>query len=194
MRNCLYWPVAANLIDWDSLKSTIERVNWDVRELPSQPNSYVMDLLAKLKTISSSVTDLIEKRLNGRMPKAADRQLWTDLSRLTFRTLIDGFAGAKKCSYGGRAAMRLDLQHLATGMYELARQRPLPDQDLAEQFITAFFYNEAQLEELVRLRNRYSVRQIRAVIQCALVDNRKARSRLLAMLEQQPITPDLSPT
>lgn len=194
MRNSLYGPVAANVIDWDQLKATIERVNWDIRELPSQPNAYVIDLLTQLKLFGEQQNELIRRQLNCKVPKVADRQLWTDLSRFTFRTLIDGFAGAKKCSYGGRAAMRLDLQHLATGMYLLARQRPLPDQDLAEQFITAFFYNETQLEEMVRVRNRYSVRQVRAVIQCALADNRRARSRLLSMLEQQTQTSDHSPS
>lgn len=176
--------------EWEQLRLSIEKVNWDIRDLPSQPNVYVNELLDKLKQFNATKLDLVRRQLNCKLSKSIEKQLGVHFSRLTFCTLIDGFANSKKCSYSGRAAMRLDLQHLVTGISEAIAMRPLPDQDLAEQFITAYFYNETQLEELIRTRNRYTNRQIRAVIQCALADNRKSRTRLLSLLDSQ--SPDHS--
>lgn len=84
------------------------------------------------------------------LPAEAYNILWDQIVRLCYRTLLDGFATAKKCTNEGRALMQLDLRQFQLKIEGITRLRPLPDASLVEAYIKAFYLPESALEQWVQ--------------------------------------------
>ena len=60
------------------------------------------------------------------------------------------FAAARRCSNEGRALMQLDYQQFVTKLERLTRLRPLPERQLVEAYIKAYYVPESALEDWIR--------------------------------------------
>ena len=60
------------------------------------------------------------------------------------------FAAARRCSNEGRALMQLDYQQFVTKLERLTRLRPLPERQLVEAYIKAYYVPESGLEDWIR--------------------------------------------
>lgn len=84
------------------------------------------------------------------MPAEVYNILWEHMVRLSYSTLLDGLAMARKCTNEGRALMQLDLRQLQLKVEHLTRLRPLPESALVETYIKAFYLPESTLEQWVQ--------------------------------------------
>lgn len=98
--------VAARYIHHEQVVQSMERVNWEVKEIMSQHNLYVDQLIQDLYLFRLKETDLIQfnRCLSS---ESASQILWNQVLKLVNFIFIDGFSTAKKCTPEGRALMQV---------------------------------------------------------------------------------------
>lgn len=98
--------VAARYIQHEQVVQSMERVNWEVKEIMSQHNLYVDQLIQDLYLFRLKETDLIQfaRALSN---ESAGQILWNQVLKLVNFIFIDGFSTAKKCTPEGRALMQV---------------------------------------------------------------------------------------
>lgn len=64
--------------------------------------------------------------------------------------MLEGFSNARKCTNEGRALMQLDYQQFLIQLEKLTDLRPIPDKELVESYVKAYYLPEAQLEEWIK--------------------------------------------
>lgn len=79
----------------------------------------------------------------------------------------------------------MDYQQFLCKIENVVSIKPIPNKELVDEYIKAYYYTEDQLSELVKSRRDYSVKQLRSLVSCTLNDNKKARQRLLALIESE---------
>jgi len=130
-------------------------------------------------------TEVCEKQLLAiSKPKEVYNLLWENILRLSNRTFIEGFSQAKKCTNEGRALMQLDYQQFLTKIESLTTIRPIPERELVEEYIKAYYLTEPALIEWIKTRKEYNQKQIIGLINCITNDNKKMRARILTVIEQ----------
>ncbi|XP_013417386.1 syndetin-like [Lingula anatina] len=147
----------------------------------SQHNNYVDVILRELQVFSN--------RLNGvsrrvPLPEAVSKVMWEHVIGLANRTLVEGYASAKKCTNEGRALMQLDFQQLLMKLEKLTNIRPIPEREFVDAYIKAYYLPETQLELWIRDRREYSPKQLISLINCVDHINKRGRQRLVAMVEE----------
>lgn len=105
LREPIYMHVAAKYIQHEQVLQSMERVNWEVKEIMSQHNLYVDQLIQDLYVFRLKETDLIQfgRKLSS---ESASQILWNQVLKLVNFIFIDGFA-TKKCTPEGRALMQV---------------------------------------------------------------------------------------
>lgn len=185
LRRPVYMFVAVKSVEYESVLSQMCLVKWDVREIMSQHNRYVDLLLRELQIFSMRLTDIANEALGIAIPKEANDLLWEHVLRLANRTFIEGFAHAKKCTNEGRALMQLDYQQFLTKVESFTRIRPIPEKELVDEYIKAFYLTEPALEQWIKSRKEYTAKQLIALVNCCTSDNRKGRMKLISMIEAE---------
>lgn len=175
--------VAAKSLDFDSILSTMEIVRWDLEDIPSAHNHYVDKLLKELQSLSDRLSQTFEQ-LQIKLPSEAREVLWISVLKLVNRTFIEGFSMAKKCTPGGRALMQLDYQEFLTKAEKMTRVKPIPERELVEEYIKAYYLMDDALEQWILNHNEYTYRQLVALVN-SISSEKKAKSRLLGVLENR---------
>lgn len=184
LRKPSYMWVTVKCVQYEQVVSLMSTTQWNIREILSMHNTYVDLLLRELQIFSMRFTEVFQNQLLGiNKPKEVYNLLWENILRLSNRTFIEGFSQAKKCSNEGRALMQLDYQQFLTKVESLTTIRPIPEKELVEEYIKAFYLTEPALIEWIKTRKEYNPKQIIGLINCITNDNKKMRARLMAVIE-----------
>jgi hypothetical protein len=176
--------VTVKCVQYEQVVSQMSTTQWNIREILSMHNTYVDLLLRELQIFSMRFTEVFENQLLGiNKPKEVYNLLWENILRLSNRTFIEGFSQARKCSNEGRALMQLDYQQFLTKVESLTTIKPIPEKELVEEYIKAFYLTEPALIEWIKTRKEYNQKQIIGLISCITNDNKKMRARLMAVIE-----------
>uniref|UniRef100_A0A8C4QHW1 VPS50 EARP/GARPII complex subunit n=1 Tax=Eptatretus burgeri TaxID=7764 RepID=A0A8C4QHW1_EPTBU len=183
VRKPVYWMVAARALDYEQALQLMITVKWDVREIMSQHSSYVDVLIKEFERFSERLVE-VGKRI--RVPPAVSAVLWEHCIRLANRTLVEGFASARKCSTEGRALMQLDFQQFLIQLERLTNLRPIPDRDFVEIYIKAYYLTENDMERWIKEHREYSSRQLNGLVNVCIGThiNKRAKQRLLSAIEE----------
>lgn len=127
----------------------------------------------RLEELSTSSSIVISKEVIS--------SLWDSYAHVVTHVLVEGFAGAKKCSAAGRALMQLDFTHFLSVLEMLSGMKHPIHQQYVDQYIKAF-YMGSSLEEFIVSQKNYSARHMTALINCACSD-KKLRQKLLNLVE-----------
>ncbi|XP_045136373.1 syndetin-like [Portunus trituberculatus] len=182
IRHHVYTAVAAQAIDYDGVLSRMINVKWDINDLMSQHSQYVDILLRQLQVLSMR---LEEASQTSPIPEEAYTALWESIVRITNRTLLEGFASARRCTNEGRSLMQLDYQQFLMKLECLTSVRPLPDRHLVETYIKAYYLPEGALEAWVQQSQAdYSPRQLTALVATMTHVSKRSRQRIAALIEE----------
>ncbi|XP_042224394.1 syndetin-like [Homarus americanus] len=182
IRQHVYTAVAAQVIDYDGILNCMGSVKWDINDLMSQHSQYVDVLLRQLQVLSMRLEEM--SRVSP-IPSEACTALWECIVRITNRTLLEGFAGARRCTNEGRSLMQLDYQQFLMKLECLTSVRPLPDRHLVETYIKAYYLPEGALEEwLQQNRGNYSSRQLTALVATMTHISKRTRQKIAAIVEE----------
>ncbi|KAK3102020.1 hypothetical protein FSP39_008187 [Pinctada imbricata] len=181
LRKPVYWTVSARAVDYDVILSHMNNVRWDVKEIMSLHNPYVDVLVKNLEFFNQRLLDV-----GRRVPltKSVSDLVWEHCVRLINRVFVEGFSGAKKCSNEGRALMQLDFQQFLMKLDTIVNIRPIPEKDLVEGYIKAYYLPENQLDSWIQEHKEYSNKQLLALINSVDHINKKARQRLVTIIEE----------
>ncbi|XP_060086337.1 syndetin-like [Ylistrum balloti] len=180
LRKPVYWTVSVQAVDYDNILHHMSGVKWDVKDIMSQHNSYVDVMLKSLEQLSVRLVD-INRRVP--IPKIVYDLIWEHCVRLANRTIVEGYAGAKKCSNEGRALMQLDFQQFLSKLETIVDLRPIPEREYVEAYIKAYYLPESQMESWILDHKEYSNKQLLSLINSVDHINKKARQRLNAIVE-----------
>lgn len=183
LRQPVYFFVSVKGVDYEKILSQMSFVRWDVREIMSQHNEYVNLMLHEMNIFNNRVMAVQRDHLGIEIPKEAQNLLWEQLLRLMNRTFIEGFSHAKKCTNEGRALMQLDYQHFLTKIKNFTTVRPIPERELVDEYIKAFYLTEPALEQWIKCRKEYTTKQLVSLISCVTPDNKKGRNKLIAAID-----------
>lgn len=181
LRKPIYRVVSTQAIDYTSLVYQMSMVKWDVKDIMSQHNTYV-DII--LKSFEDFKFRLHEVSRHVPISKVVHDTLWEHCVRLANRMFVEGYANAKKCSNEGRAWMQLDFQQFLTKLEKFVDIRPIPEREYVETYIKAYYLPEIQLEVWLQDHKEYSNKQLLALISSVDHINRKARQRLVNMVDE----------
>lgn len=184
LREPVYMYVASKCVQHEQILQSMDKINWEiVKEIMSQHNLYVDQLIQDLQLFRLKETDLIQ--FSRKLSEQSSQLLWNQVLKLVNFIFIDGFSSAKKCTNEGRALMQLDYQHYLCKIEHITTIKPIPNKELVEEYIKAYYYTEDLLENLIRSRREYTVRQLKSLVNCTLNDNKKGRQRLLALIDNE---------
>ncbi|XP_076349284.1 vacuolar protein sorting 50 isoform X1 [Tachypleus tridentatus] len=181
LRRPIYMTVAARGVDYNQVLMLMNCVKWDVHDIMSQHSYYVDILLRELQVFSMR---LLEVNKKTPIPKEASDILWEHCIRLANRTFIEGFSQAKKCTNEGRALMQLDYQQFLTKVEGLTDLRLVPERELVEGYIKAFYLLEPALEQWIRSHREYTQKQLIGLVSCVTQLNKKGRQKLISLIEE----------
>ncbi|XP_048413603.2 syndetin [Stegostoma tigrinum] len=183
LRKPIYWIVAAKAIDYEQMLHLMANVKWDIKEIMSQHNVYIDTLLKEFEQFNKKLSD-VSKRV--RIPLQVSNVLWEHCIRLANRTIVEGYANAKKCSNEGRALMQLDFQQFLMKLEKLTDIRPIPDKEFVETYIKAYYLTENDMERWIKEHREYSTKQLTNLVNVCLGShiNKKARQKLIAAIDE----------
>lgn len=185
LRKPVYWAVSVHAIDYNSVLNLMANVRWDIKDLMSQHNAYVDDILKKFEILNRRLNDT-SRRLP--IPRVVYTCIWEHCVRLTNRVLVEGYSNAKKCSNEGRAFMQLDFQQLLSNLEKIIELRPIPEKEFVEGYIKAYYLPESQFDSWLLDHKEYSNKQLIALINSVDHLNKKARQRLITVVEDMERT------
>ncbi|XP_070199146.1 syndetin-like [Littorina saxatilis] len=181
LRKPVYRPVASRAISYEHVLQQMNNVRWDIKEIMSQHNSYVDTLLRSLTELKVKLRE-VDRRIP--LPQEAVNTVWEHCIRGCNRTIVEGYSHAKKCSNEGRALMQLDYQQFLTKLDQIVVLKPIPEKELVEAYIKAYYLPDAQLETWVHEHKEYSNKQLLALINSVDHLSRKSRQRIIATIEE----------
>ncbi|XP_048466880.1 syndetin isoform X2 [Rhincodon typus] len=183
LRKPIYWIVAAKAIDYEQMLHLMANVKWDIKEIMSQHNVYIDTLLKEFEQFNKKLSE-VSKRV--RIPLQVSNVLWEHCIRLANRTIVEGYANAKKCSNEGRALMQLDFQQFLMKLEKLTDIRPIPDKEFVETYIKAYYLTENDMERWIKEHREYSTKQLTNLVNVCLGShiNKKARQKLIAAIDE----------
>ena len=162
----------------------MEKVNWEVKEIMSEHSLYVDQLVQDLQLFRLKETDLI--KFCCRLSNESSEILWNQMLKLVNFIFIDGFSiAAKKCTPEGRALMQLDYQQFLCKIDKIITIKPIPNKELVDEYIKAYYYTEDLLENLIKSKRDYTIKQLKSLVNCTLNDNKKGRQRLLSLIDSE---------
>lgn len=167
-------------IDYNQIKESISRINWDIEELMSQHNSYV-DVL--LRQVEQLLFDLNSFKDQLSIEKRIVNIFLEQCIRLIMLMLVDGYGSVKKCSNEGRALMQLDFQQLIVKLEKICDIRPIPDKDYVEFYIKAFYLPDCSLEKWVKDHSEYSQKNIISLVNLMAQATKKTKMNIVASFE-----------
>ncbi|CAG2172959.1 unnamed protein product [Oppiella nova] len=183
LRQPVYMWVTVRCIPYESVVAAMATTQWNIRDILSLHNPYVDQLLRELQIFSMRLNGVFASRLNARVvPPEVYRCLWEHVLRLSSRTFIEGFSEAKRCTHEGRALMQLDFQQFVSKVETMTTIRPIPERQLVDEYIKAYYLTEGALIEWIKARKEYNQKQIHGLVHCMTTDNKKMRARIVAQI------------
>lgn len=180
LRKPVYWAISVHSIDYSGILNLMANVRWDIKDIMSQHNAYVDDILKKFENLNRKLSDISRR---SPIPRVVYTSIWEHCVRLTNRILVEGYSNAKKCSNEGRALMQLDFQQLLSNLEKIIDLRPIPEKDFVEGYIKAYYLPECQFDSWLLDHKEYSSKQLIALINSVDHLNKKARQRLITVIE-----------
>lgn len=138
LRRFMYGSLAAKLVDAPSLLRAIRQVSWDLPDLRSRPNDYVVLVVQKCGEAWGGLQILAD----GAIPAAAREEIWAAMVQTILATLLTGFSEAPHCTPQGRALMSMDVLALQNGL-DLINHVRGGGCDVVINYLKAFFYDNA---------------------------------------------------
>ncbi|XP_049824964.1 syndetin isoform X2 [Aethina tumida] len=182
----IYMTVVARTFDLRQILVSMSKINWEVKDVMSQHNSYVDMILRTVQIFTLRLEEVVAK-----VPVNAEvsRTLWENIAHIITHTLVQGFSEAKKCSNGGRALMQLDFTQFLSKFEKISSLRPVPHKEYVENYVKAFYLPEVELEQWIREHKEYSSKHLFGLVSCACQNNKKTKQRLLQVVEEMEKQP-----
>jgi len=179
IRQPLYLSVAQQSVNCGNTLRQMAKVGWDIKEVQSQHNQYVDNMLRELQVFSMRLQE-IELTL---LKESLD-SFWEMASFATALIFVEGFSEAKRCSNEGRALMQLDYRQFAMKLEAICGIKPLPHQELVTHYVKAFYIPEAELENWVKYHTEYSPKQLIALVSSVAYSNNKTKQKLNSLINE----------
>lgn len=180
LRYPVYIAVIAKAFDLQQILIYMSKINWEVKDVMSQHNSYIDMILREVHIFTLRLEDVATK-----VPISPEvyNNFWENIAYIITRTLVQGFSEAKKCSNGGRALMQLDFTQFLSNFEKISGLRPIPHKEYVENYVKAYYLPEPELENWIKQHKEYSSKHLFGLISCACQNNKKTRQRLLQVIE-----------
>lgn len=200
LRSPVFMCVTARSVDLPGVLAAIGRLRWDIQHVNVEHSGYVETInravqlfamrLSEFDANSSSssstaVGTTTDAAATIGVPVGA---VWESLAHVLTHTLVEGYAMARKCTAAGRALMQLDFTHFMTILEMISGRKYATHRAYVDAYIKAYYMPKAELELWCREQlaaHVYSARQLGALVQCVCANDRKARQRLMQLLEQE---------
>ncbi|KAF5276708.1 hypothetical protein FQR65_LT16235 [Abscondita terminalis] len=149
--------VAAHAFDLRQTLISMSRINWEVKDVMSQHNSYVDMLLREVQIFAIRLEELSLK-----MPVSSyvSDILWENIAHIITHTLVQGFSDAKKCTNGGRALMQLDFTQFLLKFEKISSLKRIPHKEYVENYVKAYYLPDSELEKWIRDHDEYSSKHL----------------------------------
>ncbi|CAH1989145.1 unnamed protein product [Acanthoscelides obtectus] len=181
LRYPIYMTVAAQAFDLRQILSSMAKINWEVKDVMSQHNSYI-DMI--LKEVHIFTVRLEQVAMKVPIPHAAYKCLWENIAHIVTHTLVQGFSEAKKCTNGGRALMQLDFTQFLTKFEKMSQLRPVPHKEYVENYVKAYYLPDIELEKWIKEHKEYSSKHLFGLVSCACQNNKKMKQKLMQVIEE----------
>lgn len=181
VRKPVYECVARQVIDSKNIINLMSKVNWEVKDVMCQHSQYVDVLFKDLQ-----VFVLRLEAINVVVPISADvvSCLWHSIAEILAEIFVEGFSNAKRCSNGGRALMQLDFTQLMSKLEMMSSIKPIPKREYVENYVKAYYLPEKALQDWIQNHPEYTSKQLQCLVNCTLYNNKKAKQRLMMMIEE----------
>lgn len=181
LRKPIYMCVAARAFDLRQSLISMSRINWEVKDVMSQHNSYIDVLLREVQIFAIRLEELSLK-----MPISSHVTdiLWENIAHIITHTLVQGFSEAKKCTNGGRALMQLDFTQFLLKFEKISSLKRIPHREYVENYVKAYYLPDVELEKWIKDHNEYSSKHLLGLASCASQNNKKTRQRLIQVIEE----------
>jgi hypothetical protein len=180
LRWLIYKNGAATLLPLAPIVKMISSVKWDPKEILSDHNKYVDELIASVNSLAGKIRRLGEASL----PQVAYDSVWTEITHEINVMFVNGYSNTKKCTMEGRALMQLDYRQYLSKLAKVCTVKP--NTEHVDIFIRAFYLQEEELEPWLReQRKRYAKQQLTNVIQVQSVKlDKKIKTKMLKFVEE----------
>ncbi|KAF7285885.1 hypothetical protein GWI33_009363 [Rhynchophorus ferrugineus] len=181
LRRPVYMAVIAQVFDLRQILISMSKINWEVKDVMSQHNSYIDMILREVQIFRLRLDEVVH-----RVPISNDvfRVLWENIAHIVTHTLVQGFSEARKCTNGGRALMQLDFTQFLSKFEKISSLRPVPHKEYVENYVKAFYLPDSELEKWIREHKEYSSKHLYGLVSCACQNNKKSRQKLLQIIEE----------
>ncbi|KAI4455051.1 hypothetical protein MML48_9g00009011 [Holotrichia oblita] len=172
--------VAAQAFDLRQILISMSKINWEVKEVMSQHNSYIDIILREIQIFTMRL-----EQVNSKVYVSNDvlMVLWGNIAHIITHTLVQGFSEAKKCSNGGRALMQLDFTQFLSKFEKISSLRPVPHKEYVENYVKAYYLPENELEKWIKEHSEYSSKHLFGLVSCVCQNNKKSKQRLLQVVD-----------
>ncbi|KAK5638444.1 hypothetical protein RI129_012739 [Pyrocoelia pectoralis] len=160
--------VAARAFDLRQNLIAMSKINWEVKDVMSQHNSYIDVFLREVQIFRIRLEEI-----STGIPISGEvlQLLWESIAHIITHTLVQGFSEAKRCTNGGRALMQLDFTQFLSKFEQISALRPVPHREYVENYVKAE-------------HNEYSSKHLYGLVSCACQNNKKTRQRLIQLIEE----------
>ncbi|XP_066144425.1 syndetin isoform X1 [Euwallacea fornicatus] len=181
LRKPVYMSVVAQAFDLRQILTSMSKINWEVKEVMSQHNSYIDLILREVQIFRLRLDEVAHK-----VPISTEvyKVLWESIAHIVTHTLVQGFSDAKKCSNAGRALMQLDFTQFLMKFEKISSLKPVPHKEYVENYVKAFYLPEIELEKWIKDHKEYSSKHLFGLVSCACQSNKKTRQRMLQIIEE----------
>ena len=184
LRAAVYSGVASRAMPYSGIQALMTNVRWDIRDLMSEPNSYVYTMLQEMELLQDKISGV---SANVSLPVDVYTMIWSLCIAEMCRVFTDGFGAARKCTHEGRAWMQLDFQQFAVHLDRFVSLKPVPGKEQVENFIKAYYLTESDLEGWLRENYMsYTSRHLNSLINCTTSQFSKViqRNRLSGIVDE----------
>ncbi|KAB0791414.1 hypothetical protein PPYR_03214 [Photinus pyralis] len=181
LRRPIYMCVAARAFDLRQNLMAMSKINWEVKDVMSQHNSYIDVFLREVQIFRIRLEEI-----SSGIPVSGDVQnlLWESIAHIITHTLVQGFSEAKRCTNGGRALMQLDFTQFLSKFEKISSLRPVPHREYVENYVKAYYLPDSELERWIREHCEYSSKHLYGLVSCACQNNKKTRQKLIQLIEE----------
>lgn len=180
MAHQIYRGVARGMLDLEPIVATIRNRSWEsTRELGTQHNGYVDQLVAHVQQLISSLREL-------GVPEHVKRVLMHEAVVMICEQLVDGYCCAKRCSDEGRALISLDVTTLHAALRTLLPDQPLPTA-YVDNYLKAFYLPHEHILDWAKEHPEYAVRHVSGLVAVSGAGaslKKKEHQELLASIEE----------
>nr|CAH7728593.1 unnamed protein product [Callosobruchus chinensis] len=181
LRYPIYMAVIAKMFDLRQTLLSMAKINWEVKDVMSQHNSYI-DMI--LKEVQIFTIRLEEVAVKVPISQEVYKSLWENIAHIVTHTLVQGFSEAKKCTNGGRALMQLDFTQFLTKFEKISQLRPVPHKEYVENYVKAYYLPDIELEKWIKEHKEYSSKHLFGLVSCACQNNKKMKQKLMQVIEE----------